>query len=346
MTFSDRYKFVLIALGNSGRGSGAVDQGSPAQELSTYPLYQFWVSPVLDPPLLAVILLAPCSFSCYLAPGPTLLPSQSGSHSWSHSLSRILCLVVILIIPVPYSLSCSRSHIPSPHAGPAFPFPYFLSHFRISIPSPISNPGPIFLIPIPYSLSSCCICIPCPVPTFPFPVRVLYSPSQSCILVSVPGSRSHSLSPFPVPSHQAPPPSLRPPRGPHVTRENPALLPPTNHSARSLLDLHNHAFGPDPAHRRLKPRPGAVYSQFRPSAPSKSGPSTESAPNSFRVLSGSLRVLPVLVPALCRARPLWNPPGQSTAAFQCRHRPGPGWERRRGRKERGAGRTRRGKSGT
>ncbi|XP_062370409.1 SR-related and CTD-associated factor 4-like [Cinclus cinclus] len=52
---------------------------------------------------------------------------------------------------------------------------------------------------------------------------------------------------------EAPPPSLRPPRGPHVTRENPALLPPTNHSARSLLDLHNHAFGPDPAHRRLKP---------------------------------------------------------------------------------------------
>ncbi|XP_062370553.1 uncharacterized protein LOC134057583 [Cinclus cinclus] len=28
-----------------------------------------------------------------------------------------------------------------------------------------------------------------------------------------------------------------PPRGPHVTRENPALLPPTNHSARSLLDF-------------------------------------------------------------------------------------------------------------
>ncbi|XP_062358408.1 uncharacterized protein LOC134049757 [Cinclus cinclus] len=36
---------------------------------------------------------------------------------------------------------------------------------------------------------------------------------------------------------EAPPPSLRPPRGPHVTRENPALLPPTNHSARSLLDF-------------------------------------------------------------------------------------------------------------
>ncbi|XP_063276898.1 coiled-coil domain-containing protein 9-like [Prinia subflava] len=114
-----------------------------------------------------------------------------------------------------------------------------------------------------------------------------------------------------------------------VTKEIRAA--PAHQSQRAIaLDLHNHALCFGPALHRLQQPPGAVCSQFPPSAPSKRESGTESAPDSLPLVSGSLAVPRV-------AGPLWKPQGQSAAAFGCRHRPG--------RAGRGGGAGGRGKAG-
>uniref|UniRef100_A0A8C9MKU5 C2H2-type domain-containing protein n=1 Tax=Serinus canaria TaxID=9135 RepID=A0A8C9MKU5_SERCA len=64
--------------------------------------------------------------------------------------------------------------------------------------------------------------------------------------------------------------------------KTPRLRPPIPARDRSPICITTPPSGP--ARRRLQPRPGAVRSQFPPSAPSKSGTGRESAPSSLPAL--------------------------------------------------------------
>lgn len=157
-------------------------------------------------------------------------------------------------IPVP---SCSH---PSLEPGKSRSLSHIPGHVFLD-PSPYSQSQ--FLVPSSRSCSRSQSHMPAPIPG-PCPVFSVSFRSLSPVLVLVPIPSLHfrSLYPFPlpVPSHRTPPPpSLRPP-APSRDRGNPALLPPTNHSARSLLYLHNHALCFDPPQRRLQSIPGPVCS--------------------------------------------------------------------------------------
>lgn len=204
---------------------------------------------------------------------------------------------------VPPILVLSFSH-PSPEPGKSrslshIPGPVFLD------PSPNSQSQ--FLVPSSRSCSRSQSHMPAPIPgpcpvfsglcpqswsLFPFPVSI-----------SDPSIHSRSLSPL-IGLPPPPPPLRRPPR-PHVTGQTARCSRPSI-TARDRSCLHGHALWV-----------GAVSSQFLPSI----ALTGESPPNCFPVLSGSI---PLLSGSLRGGGRFRTPPGQSAAAFECRHRPARG----------------------
>lgn len=123
------------------------------------------------------ILLSPLSL-------PWPLPLPRSPHSWSHPAPIPVQIPFSVTFPVPHSLLGCHSHIPSPILPALFPFSYspslcwsciFISMFSVLFLYshsqshsciPLYSPSPIFLIPIPYCLSTCCFYCSCPVPIF------------------------------------------------------------------------------------------------------------------------------------------------------------------------------------
>ncbi|XP_074386396.1 uncharacterized protein LOC141726030 isoform X3 [Zonotrichia albicollis] len=235
--------------------------------------------------------------------------------------AHILSAVALSMVPVPFPYSppwsLSPFADPVPISGP-IPGPYSLPRSPFS--SPVTIPGAISG-PCPHSRCHSQSLSIVPVP-FPGPILGPYLHSWSCSrsLSPLTGRRRHRSGPSP-PSHN---------------RANPALLPPTNPSARPLPYLHNHSLRFGPAQRRLQPRLGSVCSQFPPSAPSKSGTGRESAPSSFPLISGSVPVLPGSLPVPRGTGLFRNPPRAERGFFWGSALPRPSWGRRRsGRKRSG-----------
>lgn len=171
------------------------------------------------------------------------------------SLSGTLCLVTVPIFPVLFAFSCSwslcRSRSRSHSSISLFPVPFQYAYSQSRCRIPVFDPSPIFLIPIPHSLSGCCFHLSCPVPIFPFrvpsyvslPYSRSHSRSQSSFQVpvsiprSIPGLRPHSrsLSPLtPLTGHRHD--CSGPLPAPHVTEETPrAAHPPITARDRSSI---------------------------------------------------------------------------------------------------------------